>query len=289
MINVGEFNKLRIKKITAVGAVFSVDDSEETEGSENSDLGEIMMPLAALPDAYGVGDELDVFLYWNSDEQLTATLDRPVAQVAEVAWLEVVAVSKAGAFLNWGLPKDLLCPFGEQIEEMKKGQRYLVILFLDDRNRIAASAKLDEFLEDESEGVFAQGQEVSIVIGDTTELGFKAVVNNSHWGVLYNNEVFSALKKGQKRTAYIKNIRDDKRLDLCLQKQGYSKNRIDDLAERVLRELQKQDGFLRLNDKSPPDKIYSLFGVSKKVFKQVIGKLYKQRLIVIEETGIRLI
>jgi predicted RNA-binding protein (virulence factor B family) len=203
-----------------------------------------------------------------------------------VAWLKVVSINYIGAFLDWGLPKNLLVPFSEQHHEMEVGKSYLVKLFLDDKGRIAATTKLDEWLEEESVD-FKPGQKVSLIIADKTDLGYKAVVNNSHWGLLYKNEVFQPLRKGQKLEGYIKQIRDDKKIDLMLHEPGYGK--VESLTDKILSRLKQNDGYLNLSDKSPPEAIYEAFGVSKKVFKQAIGALYKKQLIRIETDGIRLV
>ncbi len=276
MVNVGEKNKLCVKRMHTLGAFL--------DGGES---GEVLLPKKSLPSGCKPGDELEVFVYVALDEQLLASIKMPTAQVGDVAWLKAVAVNKIGAFLDWGLPKDLLAPYSEQPYKMEVGHHYLVVVFLDDSNRIAASARVNEFMEDENEGKFTVGQEVTLIIADKTDLGVKAVVDNTHWGVLYKNELFQNIRKGQKYTGYIKKIRDDDRLDVSLQKPGYSKERMDGIAGKVLDEIEAQGGFLALNDKSKPEDIYNTFGVSKKMFKQAIGKLYKKRMITIEADGVR--
>lgn len=276
MVNVGEKNRLTVKRMHTLGAFL-----------DGGAAGEVLLPTKYLPQACSVNDELDVFVYIDSDEQLVASTKIPFAQVGEVAWLKAVAVDKIGVFLDWGLPKDLLAPYSEQPYRMEVGYRYLVMIFLDEKKRIAASARINEFLEDENEGKFTVGEEVSLIIADKTDLGVKAVINNTHWGVLYKNEMFQTVKKGQTVTGYIKKIRDDDRIDLSLQKPGYVKLRMQGLAGQIFNEIEKQGGFLAMNDKTPPEIIYKTFGVSKKMFKQAIGKLYKQRLIVIENDGVR--
>jgi predicted RNA-binding protein (virulence factor B family) len=233
-----------------------------------------------------VGDTLDVFVYVDSEGHLAATTQKPLAQADEVAWLKVASINYIGAFLDWGLPKNLLVPFSEQHHEMEVGKSYLVKLFLDDKGRMAATTKLDEWLEEESVD-FKPGQKVSLIIADKTDLGYKAVVNNSHWGLLYKNEVFQPLRKGQKLEGYIKQIREDKKIDLMLHEPGYGK--VEPLTDKILTRLKQNDGYLTLSDKSPPEAIYAAFGVSKKVFKQAIGALYKKQLIRIETNGIRLV
>jgi predicted RNA-binding protein (virulence factor B family) len=222
----------------------------------------------------------------DSEGHLAATTKTPLAQVDDIAWLKVVSLNYVGAFLNWGLPKDLLVPFSEQHHEMEVGRSYLVKVFLDEKNRIAATTKIDRFIADESVD-FEAGQKVTLIIADKTELGFKAIVNNTHWGLLYQNELFQPLKRGQKLDGYIKKIRDDGKIDLSLHHPGYGK--VVSLTDNILIKLKENDGVLMLSDKSPPEAIYAAFGVSKKVFKQAIGALYKKKLITIDKNGIKLV
>ncbi len=238
------------------------------------------------PPSCEIGDMLDVFIYVDMDGHLAATTIIPKALVDEIAWLKVVSVNRIGAFLDWGLPKDLLVPFGEQHQELEVGKFYLVKLFLDPQNRILATTKIDKFLAEES-FYFKAGQKVSLIITDKTDLGIKAIINNTHWGMLYENELFQPVQKGQKLDGFIKQIREDHKIDLSLYEPGYGK--VEELTDKILAFLKDNQGFLGLSDKSPPDAIYNTFGVSKKVFKQAIGALYKQKLILIEKTGIRLV
>ncbi|HEY5139385.1 MAG TPA: S1-like domain-containing RNA-binding protein, partial [Methylococcales bacterium] len=239
-----------------------------------------------LPESCQLGDTLEVFVYVDSEGHLAATTKMPLTQVDEIAWLKVVSLNYVGAFLDWGLPKDLLVPFSEQHHEMEVGRSYLVKVFLDDKNRIAATTKIDRFISDESVD-FEAGQKVSLIIAEQTELGFKAIVNNTHWGLLYQNELFQPLRKGQKLDGYIKKIRDDQKIDLSLHHPGYGK--VVSLTDHILIKLKENDGVLMLSDKSPPEAIYAAFGVSKKVFKQAIGALYKKKLITLDKSGIRLV
>ena len=232
-----------------------------------------------------VGDTLDVFVYVDMDGHLAATTTIPKALADEIAWLKVVSVNRVGAFLDWGLPKDLLIPFGEQHHELELGKSYLVKLFLDPQNRILATTKIDKFITDEN-FYFTAGQKVSLIIADKTDLGFKTIINNTHWGMLYENELFQPVQKGQKLEGFIKQIREDHKIDLTLHQSGYAK--VEELTDKILAKLKANEGFLALSDKSPPDAIYNAFGVSKKVFKQAIGALYKQKLILIEKDGVRL-
>ncbi|WAR45701.1 CvfB family protein [Methylomonas rapida] len=274
MIEIGKINRLTIAK--------KLDNQCYLDGGE---LGELVLVDVANA-ARQIGDNVEVFVYIDGKNQTVATTQKPKAQVDEVAWLKVVSLSHAGAFLDWGLPKDLLLPFSEQKGKLVEGRSCLVRLFLDENNRIAASMLLDDFIQDEA-FYYKEGQAVELIIADFTELGFKAVVDHKYWGVLYKNEVFQPLKRGQQLTGHIKKVRPDHRLDLILGQEKYGE-KVDATSAKILAVLAKHGGHIALTDKSPPEMIYDTFGVSKKVFKQAIGGLYKQRKIVIEEKGIRL-
>jgi len=273
MLNIGKINKLNVVK--KQGADVYLD---------NGTSGKVLLADKKMSATCQVGDTLEVFVYVDSEGHLAATTKIPFAQVDDIAWLKVVSLNYVGAFLDWGLPKDLLVPFSEQHHEMEVGRSYLVKVFLDDKNRIAATTKIDRFINDESVD-FEVGQKVSLIIAEKTELGFKAI--NTHWGLLYQNELFQALRKGQKLDGYIKKIRDDQKIDLSLHHPGYGK--VVSLTDNILIKLKENDGVLTLSDKSPPEAIYAAFGVSKKVFKQAIGALYKKKLITLDKNEIRLI
>jgi len=275
MLNIGKINKLNVVK--KQGADVYLD---------NGTSGKVLLADKKMSATCQVGDTLEVFVFVDWEGHLAATTKIPFAQVDDIAWLKVVSLNYVGAFLDWGLPKDLLVPFSEQHHEMEVGRSYLVKVFLDDKNRIAATTKIDRFINDESVD-FEVGQKVSLIIAEKTELGFKAIVNNTHWGLLYQNELFQALRKGQKLDGYIKKIRDDQKIDLSLHHPGYGK--VVSLTDNILIKLKENDGVLMLSDKSPPEAIYAEFGVSKKVFKQAIGALYKKKLITLDKNGIRLI
>jgi len=274
MLNIGKINQLNVVKIQ--GADVYLD---------NGTSGKVLLADKKMSANCQLGDALAVFVYVDSEGHLAATTKMPLAQVDDIAWLKVVSLNYVGAFLDWGLPKDLLVPFSEQHHEMEVGKSYLVKVFLDDKNRIAATTKIDRFITDESVD-FEAGQKVSLIIADKTELGFKAIVNNTHWGLLYQNELFQLLKRGQKLDGYIKQIRDDGKIDLILYQPGYGK--AGSLTDNILNKLKQNNGTLMLSDKSPPEAIYAAFGVSKKVFKQAIGALYKKQLITIDKNGIKL-
>jgi predicted RNA-binding protein (virulence factor B family) len=275
MLNIGKLNKLNIVK--QQGANIYLDSGTS---------GKVLLADKKLPANCQAGDALDVFVYVDNEGHLAATTKIPLAQVDDIAWLKVVSINYVGAFLDWGLPKDLLVPFSEQHHEMEVGKSYLVKVFLDDKNRIAATTKIDRFITDESTD-FEAGQKVSLIIADKTELGVKAIVDNTHWGMLYQNELFQPVKKGQKLDGYIKQIREDHKIDLSLHQPGYGK--VVALTDTILIKLNANNGVLMLSDKSPPEAIYAAFGVSKKVFKQAIGALYKKKLIAIDKSGIRLV
>ena len=275
MLTIGKINKLNVVK--KQGADVYLD---------NGTSGKVLLADKKMSANCQVGDTLEVFVYVDSEGHLAASTKTPLAKVDDIAWLKVVSLNYVGAFLDWGLPKDLLVPFSEQHHEMEVGRSYLVKVFLDDKNRIAATTKIDRFITDESVN-FEVGQKVSLIIAEKTELGFKAIVNNTHWGLLYQNELFQPLRKGQKLDGYIKKIRDDQKIDLSLHHPGYGK--VVSLADNILIKLKENNGVLMLSDKSPPEAIYAAFGVSKKVFKQAIGALYKKKLITIDKNGIRLI
>ena len=275
MLNIGKINTLNVVKKQGPDVYL-----------DNGTSAKVLLADKKLPENCQVGDALDVFVYVDSEGHLAATTKTPLAQVDDIAWLKVISLNYVGAFLDWGLPKDLLVPFSEQHHEMEVGKSYLVKVFLDDKNRIAATTKIDRFIEDESVD-FEVGQKVSLIIADKTELGFKAIVNNTHWGLLYQNELFQPLKRGQKLDGYIKQIREDGKIDLNLNQPGYGK--VVSLTDDILNKLKANNGTLMLSDKSPPEAIYATFGVSKKVFKQAIGALYKKQLISIDKNGITLI
>ncbi|MEI6707347.1 MAG: S1-like domain-containing RNA-binding protein [Methylococcales bacterium] len=275
MINIGKINQLSVVKIQGANIYL---------GSAVSN--KVLLADKKPPAHCEVGECLTVFVYTDSEGHLAATTTLPLAQVDDIAYLKVAALNYVGAFLEWGLPKNLLVPFSEQHHELEVGKSYLVKVYLDDQQRLAATTKIDKFISDTADEELTEGQQVELLIADKTELGVKAIVNNRYWGMLYMNELFQPVKKGQKLTAYIKQIREDLKIDLSLQAAGYGK--VISLTESILAKLKANEGELNLSDKSPPEAIYAAFGVSKKVFKQAIGALYKQELIDIEKTGIRL-
>src|SRR5665648_9777 len=254
---------------------------------DGGDLGEILMPKRYVPEGTQPEDTIDAFIYLDSEDRIIATTEKPFAMVEEFALLEVVSVTPVGAFLNWGLPKDLFVPFREQRQPMEEGSKYLVYVYLDaNSKRIAASSKIENYL-DNIPVDYDEGEDVDLIIVNESDLGFNAIIDNSHFGIIYKNEIFQPLNPGDKIQGYIKKIRTDGKIDLLLQIDGYEK--ISEFADQIIAELQKNDGFLALNDKSSPEEIYKTFQISKKNFKVAVGALYKHRMIEMEENGIRLV
>ena len=275
MIDIGKVNTLKIA--SRVGSEIYLSSL----GSAN-----ILLIDKKPPANCQVGDTLDVFVYVDMDGYLAATSTIPKAFVEDIAWLKVVSINRIGAFLDWGLPKDLLVPLAEQYEQLEVGKSYFVKLFLDPQNRILGTTRIERHLSEE--GLYYKaGQKVSLLIADKTALGIKAIINSTHWGLLYENETFQPLEKGQRLDGYIKQIRDDYKIDLSLYRAGYIKG--NELTDQILNRLKENQGILPLSDKSPPDEIYAAFGVSKKAYKQAIGSLYKQKLVLIEKNNIKLI
>ena len=276
MIRIGAINRLSIKK--KWGNIIHLDGGKS---------GDILLKGKYAAEKYQPGDEIEVFLYVDREQRLLATTQKPYALVGEFVTLRVVANTAAGAFMDWGLDSDLLVPRSEQQDKMREGQSYVVYLFLNDKNsRITASSKLDKFLGLQPPH-YSEGEEVDLVVYAESELGYSAVVNCAHSGMIYKNEVFQKLIIGQRLQGFVKKIREDLKIDLRLQQTGYQS--VDGIAQSIFDTLKKCGGTVTITDKSPPEDVYALFGVSKKVFKKAIGALYKKRLIVIEDTGIKLV
>jgi len=274
LVELGKFNRLEVVK--------DVDFGYYLDGG---DLGEILLPHNSTEQLHAAGDIVDAFLYKDSDDRLIATTVTPLAQVGEITSLKVVALTPVGAFLDWGLEKDLLVPFSEQAIPMLEGNNYLVLIYIDVSGRIVASSKLDKRLDREPSH-YEEQQKVNLVICDHTDIGYKAAINSLHWGVLYRNEVFKELRIGQKMSGYINRVREDGKIDLLLEKPGYTKN--DELGNKIIIFLKQNNGVSHVSDKSSPEIITRLFGVSKKKFKQSIGALYKSGQIILSKEGIRL-
>lgn len=276
MIEIGKLNKLRIVKEVDFGLYL-----------DGGDMGEILLPTRYVPQKFGIDEILEVFIYKDSEDRIIATTEIPLAMAGEFALMETVAVDRIGAFVNWGLMKDLLVPFSEQQVRMEKGKKYIIRVFLDEvTQRLAGSGRIEKFL-DKTPADLSEGEEVDILIANQTDLGFKVIINNKYSGVLYKNEIFQRIERGQRLKAYISKIREDKKIDVCLNKPGFEK--IDLLTNKILKILQVNNGFIALNDKSDSEEIYLMLNESKKTFKKAIGALYKKKKIIIEENGIRLL
>ncbi len=275
--------KLKLGQVNTLTVVKSVDFGMYLDGGE---AGEILLPQRYVPQGCQPGDELDVFIYLDSEERLIATTQMPLAVVGDFAYLKVAWVNNYGAFLDWGLMKDLFVPFREQKIKMQKDRSYIVHLHIDEETyRIMASAKVERFLSEEFPP-YQEGEEVEILVWQKTELGFKVIVDNQFAGLVYDSEVFQYIHTGDRLKAYVKQVREDGKLDISLQKHG--KAAVTDFSAVLLNYLKEHSGRTSLGDKSPADAIYAEFGVSKKVFKKAVGDLYKRRLIVINDDGLSL-
>lgn len=275
MVEIGKINRLSIKGTQVYGVHLNGGSS-----------GDILLRDKNAAHKYKPNEEIEVFVYVDREQRLMATRQQPLALVGEFSFLKVVTNSKAGAFLDWGLENDLLVPKSEQEQGMREGNGYVVYLFLSEKtNRITASSKLEQFLGQQPPE-YKEEEEVDLLIYAKTALGYSAIVNNSHVGMLYKNEVFQNLAIGQRLTGYINKVREDLKIDLRLQKSGYRK--VDDISQTILTIITDNGGSVAVTDKSPPEEIYDLFGVSKKVFKKAIGGLYKKRLITIDKDCIKI-
>ena len=251
----------------------------------DSEGAEILLPEREVSSNWKLGDELEVFIYYDSEDRLIATTEKPLAKVGDFTMLKVVSVTSVGAFLDWGLPKDLFLPYAEQTRPLREGLAIAVAVYKDNTDRIAASMRLDRYAQ-KNATEFKENQKVNLFIVGKSDLGFKAIINDTHVGVLYENEVFQDIHYGQRTLGYIKKIREDGKIDLTLQPLGSFGAK--DLGEKILEVLKAAGGSLPVTDKTSPEDIYEQFGASKKKFKMALGGLYKTRVIVIDDAGIRL-
>ena len=276
MLSPGNSYNLKTIKLTPQGAYLDAEN-----------LGEILLPTRYCSPDLQVEEYVQVFIYFDSASLLIATTQKPKVEVDQFAYLQVAAESDFGTFLDWGLDKDLLAPFGEQHRPMEVGHSYLVYVYANQADgRITASSKIDKFLKDDTPHNYEAGQPVDLIVANTTDLGFKAIINHSHWGLLYKNEVHERLSFGQSKQGVIKFVRPDGKIDLALKQ---AKETRDKHTETILTYLRANDGFSDAHDKTDPERIKMLFGMSKKAFKRSIGGLYKQRTISISTDGIRLL
>lgn len=277
MIEQGKTTTLKIIKRSSFG-LFLGDESGE----------EVLLPNKFCRDEMKPGGEIEVFIYRDSEGRKVATTSTPKIKLQEFAQLKVNAVSKVGAFLDWGMDKDLMVPFREQKQNLEEGRWYIVFMELDKKtDRLYASNRIERFLQNDIITV-KEGEEVSLLIWQKTDLGYTVIINNTHKGLIFENEIFTSLRIGDKIPGFIKKIREDGKIDVSIQEAGFWKTK-DVNKDLVLFKLKENDGFLAFTDKSDPEEIYSFFGISKKAFKKSVGSLYRQKLISLESTGIRLL
>ena len=279
--------KILLGQKNLLKAAWKVDFGMYLEGDEE---GKILLPNRYVPEGLEVGDEVEVFVYLDNEERRVATTLEPKAMVGDFAYLEVAWVNEFGAFLDWGLMKDLFCPFREQKKRMETGRSYIVHVHLDEESyRIMASAKVEKWLENDklTQDSLHVGDKVEALIWQKTDLGFKAIIENKYGALLYDSQVFKDIHTGDRVDAYITKIRPDGKIDIALQPSG--RQHTEDFAEQLLHYLQYRGGRCRLGDKSSAEEIKEQFGVSKKTYKRAIGDLYKRRLITITEDGIELV
>ncbi|GAB3483715.1 CvfB family protein [Marinomonas epiphytica] len=263
-VQIGRLNSLKVVKEKDFGVFL---DGEA--------LGEILLPKRYVAKGTKVGDVLEVVIYLDSEDKLIATTEIPKVQVGQFAALKAVAVNQVGAFFDWGLPKDLLVPFSQQKNRVEEGETHLLFAYLDQHtNRIVATTKVDPLLNRE-EAPYRVGDKVSIIVGDKTNIGFKCVIDHRFWGVLFFDDAFRPLRKGEVTTAYIKQMREDGKIDLSLQEVGYKK--VKNILDDILAHLEKNGGESPLTDKASPDAIYAVFKVSKATYKKALGALYKDK------------
>ena len=282
MIEIGKYNTLTILRDTKVG-LFLGNPAKDPEG-----IHDILLPNKYVPKVFEIGEELTVFVYLDHEQRPVATTLEPYIFLNEFALLRVNYINQVGAFMDWGMEKDILVPFKEQARPMEKGKRYLVYLYMDDKtNRLVASSKTNQFLNNDVLTV-EKGEEVDLIVSHITEIGINVIINEKHKGLVYKDEVYDdAIRTGDRMRGYIKTIRPDNKIDVSLQIQGYLN--IEPNAQVILNELRASRGFLRLNDNSHPEDIKTVLKMSKKTFKKAIGSLYKDKLIEIKEDGIYLL
>lgn len=278
LIKVGEYNMLRVARAFDFGMYLG----------EDKDV--VLLPKRFIPQGLEVGDTVKVFVYHDSENRLIATTQEPIGIVGDIVNLKAVAVTNEGAFMDWGLMKDLFVPKSKQMMGMRVGGYYIVKIYLDEQTgRVAATEKIERFLSNENLAIKEQDP-VDLLVYRRTDIGYTVIINNEHTGVLHFNDIFQEIQVGDRVKGFIKNIRkeeEENKIDVAIGKMGYQ--RVEDEAGKVLRLLQENNGYLPYNDKSSPEDIYSFFGMSKKTFKMTTGNLYKSRKIMFTQTGIKLI
>ena len=276
MIKLGDWNELRVTRFSDHGAYL-----------DGGSVGEILMPNAYVERGVRVNDMVNVFVYLDQEERLVGTTEQPLARVGQFAFLRVAWVNEYGAFLHWGLMKDLFVPFREQKMRMEIDRSYIVYIYIDEEtHRIVATAKVEKWLKEASQKEYYRGREVEMLIQQKTDLGFKVIVDNAYRGLIYNDQIYEEPHTGDRMTGCVVTVRPDGKLDLSMQRLG--KSRFRDFAEILLEELEKEGGVLPFSDKSSSEAIAERFGVSKKTFKRAVGNLYKEHKIVISEKEIRI-
>lgn len=275
MIKVGDYNIMKVLRAVDFGVY--LDDGAEG----------ILLPKRFVPEGVAIGDELKVFVYHDSESRLVATTQEPKGVVGDIVKLKAITVTNQGAFLDWGLMKDIFVPKSKQLSGMREGAEYLVKIYLDEQtNRVAATEKIEPFLSND-ELTVKEKDIVDLVVYRRTDIGYVVIINNKHTGVLHFNEIYQSIGVGDKLKGFIKTIRPENKIDVVLGKPGY--NRVEDEVSKIIRLLHENSGYLPYHDKSDPEEIYSFFGMSKKAFKMATGNLYKQKKIVFTKTGIKLI
>lgn len=275
MLKIGDYNELEVVREVDFGIYLG------------SEVGEILLPRKYVREGLNIGDKIEVFIYKDSEDRLIATTSTPRAKVGDIAYLVVKDTNKFGAFLDWGLEKDLLVPFGEQKVRMQIGNKYFVKVYFDEESeRIAATSKINKHIQKDAQDL-SEGEEVDLLVYKFTELGASVIINNKYMGIVYKNDIFIRLDIGDKLKGCISKIRDDGKADVTIRKRGFKK--VIDSKDAILQRLQDENGFLPLTDKSSPESIMETLEMSKGAFKKAIGMLYKQRKIEITEAGIILI
>ncbi len=273
-MKIGDFNQGKVVKEVDFGLYLEIDDEE------------ILLPTKYVPEGVQIGDDLNIFLYKDSEDRLIATTLEPTAKVGEFAYLKAKDITKVGAFLDWELDKDLLVPYREQIKRMRQGKSYVVRIYLDEEtDRIVATQRFDKFIENK-EIELSEEEEVNILLYRYTDLGVEVIINNKYYGLVYNDDIYKRLSLGDHVKGYIKKIREDNKIDVSLRKIGYG--RIEDAKDKILKKLKAKEGFIALNDKSSPDLIKRVLHMSKGTFKKAIGGLYSEKIINITNEGIKL-
>jgi predicted RNA-binding protein (virulence factor B family) len=275
MVKIGEYNTLKVIRMVDFGVY--LDD--ENEG--------ILLPKRFVPENTKIGDELKVFVYHDSENRVIATTQHPMGVVGDIVLLKAVTVTRQGAFLDWGLMKDIFVPTSKQLSGMRTGGEYLVKIYIDEQTgRVAATEKIESFLSNDDLTV-KEKDEVQLIVYRRTDIGYVVIINSKHTGVLHFNEIYRNIRVGDSFKGFIKAIREDNKIDVAAGTSGYK--RVEDEGDKILRLLQENNGYLPYHDKSDPEEIYSFFGMSKKTFKMTTGNLYKQKKIELTKTGIKLI